>query len=127
MTGAGGSDFLVASAFTCTNCTACGFCTPAAGREKRPRPTSARRDRKAATLAIESLAVESLAVENWDKDILQRGNLFLLCAFGNVGCQLRPAKRVTACRTWAEGWFSRLRKKAVFDGPPLFSCPAPQR
>jgi hypothetical protein len=108
-------------AFTCTNCTACGFCTPAAGGERRPKLTRARRSRKTATvvietlgierlgietlgietLGIESLAAESLAVEIWGKDILQRGNLFLLCTSGNLGCQLRRAKQAAGCRTWA--------------------------
>ena len=61
-TGAGGSGFLVASAFTWTNCTPCGFCTPAAGEEKRPKPVRASWTRKAATLVIESRWLESLAV-----------------------------------------------------------------
>ena len=83
-TGAGGSGFLVASVFTSTNWP-CGFCTAAADGERR-KLDRASRNRKAATLAIESLAAEtlaaeSLAVEDWDKDILQRRNLFLFyCA-----------------------------------------------
>src|SRR5208337_5390619 len=83
-TGAGGSGFLVASVFTSTNWP-CGFCPVAADGERR-KLDRASRNRKAATLAIESLAAEtlaaeSLAVENWDKDILQRRNLFLFyCA-----------------------------------------------
>src|ERR1700674_703476 len=102
ITGAGGSGFLVASAFTCTN-TPCGFCTAAADGEKRPRPVSARGNRKVPTLAIESLDFESL---NWDKRILQRGNLLLLCTGSNLGGQLRRAKFVKAYRTWAQGWVS---------------------
>src|SRR6266853_6627121 len=58
ITGAGGSGFLVASAFTWTNCTPCGFCTPAAGGQKRTKTARARGNRKAATLAIESLVFE---------------------------------------------------------------------
>src|ERR1700681_2641131 len=98
--GAGSSGFLVASAFTCTN-TPCGFCTAAAGGEKKAEPIRASRNRKAVTLAIESLDFESL---NWAKRILQRGNLLLLCTGSNLGCQLRRAKLVKAYRTWAQGW-----------------------
>ena len=51
-----------------------------AGSEKRPRLTRARRNRRAARLAIENrasegVAVESIADENRDKGILQKGNL----------------------------------------------------
>src|SRR6202521_6272836 len=106
ITGAGGSGFLVASAFTGTNCTPCGFCTAAAGGEKRPKPIRASRNRKAATLAIESPGFESL---NWDKRILQRGNLLLLCTGSNLGCQLRRTKLLKAYRTWAQGWLSAGR------------------
>src|ERR1700694_4077816 len=91
MTGAGGSGFLVGADFTWTNCTPCGFCTAAAGGEKRPKPVRASRNRKAATLTVESPGFESL---NWDKRILQRGNLLLLCTGSNLGCQLRRAKFV---------------------------------
>src|ERR1700686_3770069 len=91
ITGAGGSGFLVASAFTGTNCTPCGFCTAAAGGETRPKPIMASRNTKTVMLAIESLDFESL---NWDKCILQRGNLLLLCTGSNLGCQLRRAKFV---------------------------------
>src|SRR6202051_237688 len=104
MTGAGGSGFLVASAFTGTNCTPCGFCTAAAGGEKRPKPIRASRNTKTVMLAIESLGFESL---NWDKRILQRGNLLLLCTGSNLGCQLRRAKLAKAYRTWAQGWLER--------------------
>src|ERR1700747_637131 len=61
MTGAAASGFLVGSAFTWTNCTPCGFCTPAAVGQKRPRTVRARTNRKAATLAIESPGFESLS------------------------------------------------------------------
>src|SRR4029077_5661172 len=93
MTGAWGSGFLVGSAFTWTNCTPWGFCTAAAGGERRPKPVRASRNRKAATLTIESPGFESL---NWDKRILQRGNLLLLCTGRNLRCQLRGAKFVKA-------------------------------
>lgn len=106
-TGAGGAGFLVASAFTGTNCAPCGFCTPAAMGEKRPKLARASHSRKAATLTIESLAAESLD-RNRDKDILQRGNLFLLCTGGNLGRQLRPAKPVRTWRSWALGMASAL-------------------
>src|SRR5260370_12168899 len=98
--GAGGSGFLVASAFTWTNCTACGFCTPAAGSEKRPRLTRASRNRKAARLAIESrafegVAIESVAVENRDKGILQRGNLVPIVGQRELG--LPVTSRLADC------------------------------
>src|ERR1700692_2156705 len=99
ITGAGGSGFLVGSAFTWTNCTPCGFCTAAAVGEKRPKPVRASRNRKAATLTIESPGFESL---NWDKRILQRGNLLLLGPGSNLRCQLRRAKFVKAYRTWPD-------------------------
>ena len=57
------------------------------------------------SFAAENLVSETLAVGNRDKDILQRGNLFLLCTDGNLGCQLRAAKGVTAWRTWAQGYW----------------------
>ena len=88
-TGAGGAGFLLASAFTCINCTACGFCTAAAVGAKRPKAVRDSHSRKATTVVIESVDFESLAVslaaENWDKDILQRRNLFLLWRGGNLG------------------------------------------
>jgi len=94
----------VASAFTWTNCTPCGFCTPAAGGQKRTKTARARGNRKAATLAIESLVFE---IVNRDKRILQRGNLLLLCTGSNLGGQLRRAKLVKAYRTWAQGVVGR--------------------
>src|SRR3979411_1739677 len=76
VTGAGGSGFLVASAFTWTNCTPCGFCTPAAGGQKRTKTARARGNRKAATLAIESLVFVSLS---WDKRV-SREEICFYCA-----------------------------------------------
>ena len=106
-TGADGAGFLVASAFTGTNCAPCGFCTPAAVVEKGPKLAKASHSKKAATLAIESLTAVSLA-RNRDKDILQRGNLYLLCTGGNLGCQLLPAKPVKTWRSWALGMVRAL-------------------
>src|ERR1700680_1137573 len=107
MTGAGGSGFWGGSDFTWTNCTPWGFCTAAAGGEKRPTPVRVTRNRKAATLMIESPGFESL---NWDKRILQRGNLLLLCTGSNLRCQLRRTKFVKAYRTWAQGGVGREGK-----------------
>jgi hypothetical protein len=72
---------LVVSALTCTNCTPCGFCTAAAGGERRKLDTVSR-SRKAAALAFDSPAVESLAVENRDKGILQKEKSVSDCGVG---------------------------------------------
>src|SRR5208337_2312809 len=103
-TGAGSSGFLVATDFTGTNWTPCGFCTPAAGSEKRAKPTSAR------------LACESLAVENWDKGYSPDNEFMSNCglAVARAASYVRTSDlRLAGHGDTAGGWDARESSRSL--------------
>jgi len=92
----------------------------------RPKLNRASRARKTATAVIETLGIASLAAEglaseslaaspaagNRDKDILQRGNLFLLCTDGNLGCQVTSGQGGYCLADMGAGVVRRLRESS---------------